>query len=134
MKPRLDLDLRRLEPDLLDVRRPARGDEQLLGPELLRLLALRPDRRGRRRPSSTSTFVGVEAGVRHDRHAAPAEAPLERLADLAVLERDDRGQVLEQRHLRRRGRGTSTRTRQPTAPAPTTTMSFGSVSSGGRRR
>ena len=49
-------------------------------------------------PSSvTLTDGSVEAGLRHDLDAAPGEAALEGLADVAVFERDDPGQVLEQR-------------------------------------
>src|SRR5712671_4379895 len=92
------LDLRRLEPDLLDVRRPAGSDEHQLRAELLRLLALGPDHQ------ADAVLVrrdggGIEAGLRHDGDAAPAEAALERLADLAVLERHDRRQVFEDRDL-----------------------------------
>ena len=93
------LDLRRLEPDVLDVRGPAGRDEQLLGAELLALLALRPDLEAD--AVLRDLDLGrVEAGVRHHRDPAPGEAPLEGLADLAILERDDLRQVLEQRHLR----------------------------------
>ena len=49
--------------------------------------------------SSAVTDVGVEARVGHDRHAALGEAALDDLADVDVLERDDLGQVFEQRHL-----------------------------------
>ena len=102
-------------PDVLDVGGAARGDEQHLRLERARVLALGPDgdphavvaRRDRR---------GIEAGVGDDLDPAPVEAALELLAHVAVLERHDRRQVLEQRHLRRRGRGTSRRTRRRPRP------------------
>ena len=69
----------------------------------------------------------VEAGVGHHRHAALLEAALDDLADLGVLERDDLGRVLEQRHLHADVVRTSLANSTPTAPAPTITMSLGSV-------
>ena len=50
--------------------------------------------------SSAVTDCGVEARVGHDGHAALGEVALDDLADVDVLERDDLGQVFEQRHLR----------------------------------
>src|SRR6185369_16845437 len=98
-EPLLDLGLGRLEADLLDVRGPASGDEHHLGPQLLLVLALRPDLEAD--PVLRDLDLrGVEAGVRHDRDPAPAEAALERLADVLVLEGHDRGQVLQDGHLR----------------------------------
>ena len=70
-EPLLDLGLRRLEADLLDVRGPAGRDEHHLGPELLLLLALRPDLEAD--PVLRDLDLrGVEAGVGHDRDPAPA--------------------------------------------------------------
>ena len=107
----LDLGLRRLEADLLDVRSPAGRDEHHLGPDLLLVLALRPDDDAD--PVLRHLDLGrVEAGVGHDGHAAAGEAALERLADLPVLERDDRRQVFEDASPSSRGRGTSRRTRR----------------------
>src|SRR4029079_4545419 len=70
-----------------------------LGPQLLLVLALWPDLEAD--PVLRDLDLrGVEAGVRHDRDPPPAEAALERLADVPVLEGHDRGQVLQDGHLR----------------------------------
>src|SRR5215210_8094117 len=92
------LDLGRVEPDLLDVRRAPRGDEQHLRPQLLLLLALGADHQADA-VLLDADRCRIEARARDDGDAASGEASFERLADVAVLERDDRRQVLEQRDL-----------------------------------
>ena len=76
------LDLRGLEPDVLDVGGAAGRDEHQLGAELGRLLALGADHHAD--PVLVGRDgLGVEPGVGHDRDAALREAALDDLADLA---------------------------------------------------
>ena len=54
----------------------------------------------RRTPASSATREATSnSGVRHDLDAAPLERALKLPAHVAVLERDDRGEVLEKRDL-----------------------------------
>src|SRR5215210_3008720 len=82
------LDLGRVEPDLLDVRRAPRGEEQHLRPQLLLLLALRPDHQADA-VLLDADRCRIEARARDDGDAASGEASFERLADVV----EERGEL-----------------------------------------
>jgi hypothetical protein len=90
----LDLGPGRLDPDAVRVRRAARGDDHLLGAQLLGLLALATDHHAHAAVVDADRGR-VEAGIRDDLDAAAGERALELLAHVGVLERRDRRRVFE---------------------------------------
>ncbi|MFN8630132.1 MAG: hypothetical protein U0838_07350 [Chloroflexota bacterium] len=97
-EPALDFDLRGLEAEVLGVGRTPGGHEDGVRRDLGALAAVRADRDGHA-VLPDDDRARVEAGVDDDAHAAALERALELGADLRVLERDKRRQVLEQRDL-----------------------------------
>ena len=93
----VELDLRSLEPQIFGVRRPAGRNQQLIDLEFFGRGAFGPDAQ---RHAVVGHLHGrcVEPSARNDLDPASDEAPLERGAQVRVLERDDRRQVFQQRH------------------------------------
>ena len=96
-EPALEFDRQLLEPEVFRVRRAAGSDQQLLNAQFFSRAALGPDAECYALKVDLDR-LRVEASLCHHLDAAPAEATLQGRAGVLVLQRDDAGQVFQQRH------------------------------------